>query len=241
MNSLGRFNQLIAELGELFPNDWWIKAYTGLSSENAKMFSDSANVYSDALDSLDDDSWGYLRNKAAEYFRQDTRRRGKQPFFNILNEVLAYQYLQLQGFSVSLLKAAHESGGGFVGKRPDISFTDGAQNFFCEVKTVNSSEEDLDRNKVKEIFSGNVYSELSLGFLNKLTSNIETSIKQLPQENARNLVYVIINFDDWVGLHYDRYQEQIKQHLAVSHGNTQVYCRAGVRERFYVHHVPTGA
>lgn len=168
MNSLGRFNQLIAELGELFPNDWWIKAYTGLSSENAKMFSDSANVYSDALDSLDDDSWGYLRNKAAEYFRQDTRRRGKQPFFNILNEVLAYQYLQLQGFSVSLLKAAHESGGGFVGKRPDISFTDGAQNFFCEVKTVNSSEEDLDRNEVKEIFSGNVYSELSLGFLNKL-------------------------------------------------------------------------
>ena len=98
--------------------------------------------------------------------------------------------------------------------RPDIAFTDGTQDFFCEVKTIGSSEEELDRYEAETIFSGDVYLDLSSGFLNKLTSDIETSIRQFPKENAGNLVYVIMNFDDWVGIHYDRYQEQIKQHIA---------------------------
>ena len=237
----GRFNQLIGELGEKFPDDWWIKAYTETSPEDKKMFSGTTTVYNNALTILDDESWEYFRGKAAEYFCQETERRGKQPFFNVLNEVLAYQYLHYRGFSVSLLQAAHESGREVKGKRPDMAFTDGTQNFFCEVKTIGASEEELDRYETEEIFSGDVYFELSSGFLNKLTSDIDTSIQQFPQKGAGNLVYVIMNFDDWVGLHYDRYQEQIKQHLTVSHSSTQVYCRAGVRERFYVHHVPTDA
>jgi len=87
-------------------------------------------MYSLALNCLDEKSWERLKRKAEEMFKENRSRRGKQAFFNILNETFAYQYLiTLGNTNVTLLSERKKH------KTPDISY--GSEVIqYCEVKTI---------------------------------------------------------------------------------------------------------
>ena len=129
------------------PDDWWITALNVIRDNEDDIFSDQLKIYSDSLDLLDEESWEIIRDKAATSFSQTIKRRGKQPFFNLLNEALAYEYLvEANCENVSLVK---EHG---KGKVPDIRFSKDGSDYYCEVKTIGTSEEELDRAEKEEIF-----------------------------------------------------------------------------------------
>ena len=102
-------------------------------------------------------------------------------------------------------------------------------------------EEELDRAEADEIYSAAVYYSLSDGFLNKLSSDINYAASQIPTSSSNNLIYVIVNFDDFVGLYYKEYEKQIRHHLSQAHESVQVYLRIGLRGKFSIQHRPRNA
>ncbi|WP_339726092.1 hypothetical protein [uncultured Paraglaciecola sp.] len=241
---MGRLRLLLLELIDVEPNDWWLNEVKSMLAGNDGVFFDlfkaELEIYDQALEVVDNDSWQEVRQKAAKYIKQDSQRRGKQAFLNILNETLAYKYLVDCGFhSVRVTTDCGLKGHKNKPKTPDIHFQVGDEMSYCEVKTIGKSEVELDRARADEIFSGAVYSTLSDGFLRKLSSDISDAIEQIPTKSMNNLVYVIVDFDDFMGLHYEKYEKQIRNHLREKHGYVQVYLRIGVHGRYYIHHKPT--
>ena len=103
---MNRFTLLIRELRNRFPNDEWLKNQDEWIEIHGEFFSQEIKIYSDALECLNQASWEILFNKAPALLKQNRPIRGKSPFFNELNETLAYQYLIECGFeNVQLLKA----------------------------------------------------------------------------------------------------------------------------------------
>lgn len=237
-----RLKHLISELKKTADDDWWLNEVSSIIEEDDDFFLDDLKVYGKALEVLDEGSWREFAKKAAGYIKQDSRRRGKQQFTNILNEVLAYEYLVSTGrSSVQFVPESAEGGSKNKPKSPDIQFLENGEKSFCEVKTIGVSEEELDRAEADEIYSATVYYSLSDGFLNKLSSDITYAASQIPTNSSNNLIYVIVNFDDFVGLYYKEYEKQIRHHLSQAHESVQVYLRIGLRGRFSIQHMPRNA
>lgn len=234
-----RFKHLVSELEKTAPGDWWLSEINSIIEGGDEFFLDDLKVYGKAIETLDEYSWREFAKKAKGYVKQESRRRGKQQFINILNEVLAYKYLVDTGCSSVRFTPDRLPGGSKnQPKSPDIQFWVNGEKAFCEVKTIGVSEEELDRAEADEIYSGAVYCYLSYGFLNKLSCDISYAASQLPTNSSNNLIYVFVNFDDFVGLHYKEYEKQIRHHLLEVHESVQVYLRIGLRERFSIQHRP---
>ena len=223
-----RFNNLILELAQLVPEDSWINNFVELQLEKDPAFSSSLRLYASALESLDPTSWGYLKSKACEAFRQTLPRRGKQPFFDILNEAIAYEDLHNQGLRPRFLPALHER------KQPDIELLTSSGTFYCEVKTINTSDQELARYENEEECSWDTYRRLDKGFMGKLSLDIGKAEAQFPHASPDNIIYIIINFDDWLGINYKRYQLSISEYLRKHHASSRVHCRAEVQGHFRV-------
>ena len=169
-----RFNQLVEELEECFPADWWLAS----RRESSRILDENSfpqiAVYDRALCALDDTSWAILSERAREVFSGPKGDRGKSQFFNLLNEALAYEYLMLKGFnSVRLLRANSKN------KSPDICCRGDSEIRYCEVKTIGVSDEELARTKAEDVFSSAIYSSLSHKFFAKLCSTIRAAKEQL--------------------------------------------------------------
>lgn len=227
-----RFNSLVLELAQLVPEDYWINNLVELQLEKDPAFSNSLRIYAHALESLDPCSWEYLKSKACEAFCQTLPQRGKQPFFDILNEAIAYEDLHDQGLCPRFLPSSHEL------KQPDIEFRTPSEVFYCEVKTINTSEQELARYESEEEFSWDAYRHLDNGFMRKLSLDIEKAEAQFPRASPNNIIYIIINFDDWLGINYKHYQLSISEYLRKHHEASQVHCRAEVQGHFRIIHTP---
>ncbi|WP_223521228.1 hypothetical protein [Pseudomonas sp. GL-B-19] len=224
------FNELIAEIEKKHPDDWWIKS----RRETESLFPDSfpqVHIYENALRILDSDSWLVLSEKSHLEFPGPRGDRGKYQFFNLLNEALAYEYLIAQELhNIRLMRTVPKK------KTPDISYEANGVARYCEVKTINVSQDELDKTSAKESFDGSIYYKLTPQFLNKLDSTIQIAVEQIQSFSPSGLVYVIVNFDDFSLDHYDTYQRQISEFLARSFPALEIIVRVGVLGTHYIRH-----
>ncbi|MEW8025806.1 MAG: hypothetical protein AB2803_19130 [Candidatus Thiodiazotropha sp.] len=228
-----RMEELLQLLLDKYQDDWWLNDLKIVIENEEDYLLDKLNIYSDALEVLDIESWVVIRDKVVIAFKQSTKRRGKQTFFNLLNEVLAYEYLTESKYqNVSLLR---EHG---IEKTPDIKFFNNETECYCEVKTIGVSEEELDRIEKMESFNDSIYFELGNGFIRKLSSTIEYAIDQLYPDTPHNIIYIIIKFDDFLNSYYETYKHQISEYLITMYPDNQVLIRAGLEKHFIHHHLP---
>ena len=167
------------------------------------------------LGALDAESWGDFRNRAARKLiaRQRQQGRGWQDLFDVLNEAIGYAYLVARGATdIQFLPE------GSV-KTPDLAASMGQTPLLCEVKTVNKSQDQAERDRrvtAGEIFVTDALTELPQNWLATLRDKIASALEQLngyDTKQATLVVFIAINFDDRIGDYHDRYFMQIDNFL----------------------------
>lgn len=167
---------------------------------------------------LDKDSWEFLKNKARPYLTtKQTNGRGWEQLISILNEVRGYVYLSDVGCSrIQFIPEAGKENH----QTPELQGELDSTIILCEVKTLFVSEDEVRRSRERE--AGTIENQLSTGFFKKLKSAIDKAQGQIKAykeenyesaENVRRIVYIIPNFDDFLGEYKANYYKQIDEYL----------------------------
>ena len=212
--------ELIRAASDAYPHDDFFASMdeTLKASSQARAF---YRAYDRALSYLDQHSWTELSRKAVAHFLDHREGQLKQGFFNQLNDAFAYQFLVRRGCSrVSVLREGKKS-------TPDIEYFVGNSRYYCEVKTIGISQDEIIRRESESTFDGSVYQELSTLFLNKLGSTLLLAHRQISSQGANGLVFVVAHFDDFTMSYYDRYREQLADFLH-KHEVSDVYVKVGL-------------
>ena len=169
----------------------------------------------DRLAALDDAAWQDLKKRAAPLFTKRSAGRGWRELFDILrSETRAFGYLQSIGCTgVHFITTTGQ-------KTPDLRASQDGRSVFCEVKTINISDEEAKR-RIRGRGHYSVVSsrrqDVSGGFLQKLRCTLAAAVEQLdaadPQRQAVRVIFTMLHFDDWWGDHQARYIAQIDEHL----------------------------
>lgn len=171
--------------------------------------------FENALEELDSAAWDFLKKEAFVWLtRWDKNQlRGQEQLFNILNQAKAYSYLKEIGCAdIHFIPRSNINGV----KTPDLSGVKDQAKVICEVKTINISEaEALLRSD--SLRTDDPCPKLEQGFFDKLVKDIDIAKEQIGSYSrgteARRIVYVIINFDDFWGECKEDYFQQIDQYL----------------------------
>lgn len=168
------------------------------------------------LAALDEGSWEDLRARAAEKLiaRQRSEGRGWQDLFDVLNEAVAFAYLNAIGAENLRFLPPDKTR-----KRPDIEGVIAQGRILCEVKTMNKSELQAGRDKL--VMAGQPVvtkspTTLPDSWLKKLAAKIGEALTQLradASDGVRMVIFVVINFDDRIGDYHDLYFRQIDEFL----------------------------
>jgi hypothetical protein len=172
------------------------------------------------LGKLDTAGWVDLRDRAVPRLIAPERSdgRGWQGLFDLFSKARAYEYLQEIGASdIHFLPCSKRRGA----KTPDLAASWEGSPLFCEVKTLNISQEAADQQRrvaEGEMVSSSTGSLLGAKYLVKLTNTLEHAVEQLdgadPTRTAKRIVFATLHFDDWVGDYQREYISQIDAHLA---------------------------
>ncbi len=172
------------------------------------------------LAGLDAVAWAHLKTQVLPLFESRDEVRGWQAAFDKLNEARAYNYLARLGYTeVTFIPVSSVSGQ----KTPDLQGKLGIKTILCEVKTINPSDlEAAARSAVAngQIVAGSTQGSLSDAFFRKLTATLvaaETQMKSYcPDGTARQIVYIILNFDDLLNQYVEDYLGQIQAYVAAA-------------------------
>ena len=165
------------------------------------------------LRGLDNVAWNWLKSEVASMFQQRHPIRGWQAAFDKLNQAKAYNHLVRLGCAdVKFVPESARSGQ----KTPDLAGFLGSTKVLCEVKTVNiSDKEAVARN---EMAGRGTQDRLPDVFFSKLRSTLETAKEQMvcyyPNDDAKRMAYIIVNFDDRLHQYVATYSEQLKSFVA---------------------------
>ena len=170
---------------------------------------------------LDDESWQILKDKALKHYRDHREGQKKQGFFNQLNEAFAYRYLTNKGFkNIRFIKEDKK-------KRPDIEYMLEGAKFYCEVKTLGISNDEISRRGSGSVYDGKVYNSLGEGFLNKFQKAVESAWTQIKELGPEGLVYILMRFDDIALDHYQNYRKQLMK-FSKRQGLKNLYIKIGI-------------
>ena len=187
------------------------------------------HLYNKALMVLDSESWEILKEKALQQYPNHRKGQTKQGFFNILNEAFAYRYLVCRGFhDVRLIKEG-------VRPSPDIQFAVHNTQNYCEVKTLNISDDEINRRISQNVIDGWVYVSLSDSFLNKFSEAVAKARKQIQAWGPSGLVYIIMIFDDIALDYYQNYRKQLIR-FAQNNGFENLFIKIGLRGNKRISH-----
>lgn len=180
-------------------------------------------AYEQAFLCLDSESWNILSAKAIEHYRQHRDGQLKEAFYNQLNEAFAYQYLQNQGYkNIKILDDSAKKK-----KIPDLSYEIMGKQFYCEVKSIGVSVDELSRSQSGESYEGSVYYSLHEGFFTKIKSKFDEATIQI-SEYGEGLIFIYIpRFDDFTHMYYNCYREQIIEFIN-SYEVIEVYIKVGI-------------
>jgi len=169
-----------------------------------------------ALQVLDPCSKKFMKDKVRKYLTKKRAGRGWHQLFDTLNEALAYKYLLSLGCSqVRLIPESPKKGE----QTPDLEGVLFSGKVLCEVKTINISKEEADIRASDIPIVQNTQIQLEKPFFDKLMSCIKKGEEQLisfnSDKNARLIIYIPINFDDYPFCEYkEMYFQQIDQFLS---------------------------
>jgi hypothetical protein len=171
------------------------------------------------LSALDAAAWTDLKTRAAVHLIARNREsgRGWQALFDVLSEARAFRYLKEIGCAdVGFVPRAKNKNM----MTPDLAATQAGRSVYCEVKTINVSQEEASRRRRiqnGEVVAGETCISVEEGFLLKLTGTLAHAVEQLdaadPGHAARRIVFTMLYFDDWVGDYQPQYIAQIDGHL----------------------------
>jgi hypothetical protein len=167
------------------------------------------------LQGLDLPAWQYLKKDVAPLLQRRHPTRGWQLLFDKLNHARAYNYLA--GVGCTTIRFIPESP--ITGeKTPDLEAQLGPTKVVCEVKTINISEIEATRRTRGGV--GSTEAQVSDGFFNKLTADLRNAKKQMDvyagSSDAREIVYIVVNFDDSLHQYVDDYKAQIDAFLSTN-------------------------
>lgn len=198
--------------------------------------------YARAIETLDAKAWEVLRQKAIRNFKSDTRARGKQAFFDHLNEAFAFRFLVQKGYKSVTFVPEDENlkKKGERSKTPDLRFVHAQLDRYCEVKTLNVSDEQRKRYKSTEVYDGSVYFELSTNFHSKLADDISKALDQFRSFGSDGIVYLVVHADDAALDYLGTYKKQIADFVRQEFPNVEVFVKFGVYGRRHLHVRPCG-
>ena len=216
-----RIREVITDIRNQFPNDSFFSEFESDLKINQTMIK-YYESYNRALMVLDNESWKILKEKALQHYLDHRKGQEKQGFFNQLNEAFAYRYLvNSKGFeNVQFVKEGK-------GKTPDIIFTVKSKQMYCEVKTLNISDAEINRRSTSSVCDGSVYKYLSNGFLNKFKYAVNSAWQQINTFGTNGLVYIIIHFDDFPLFCYQNYRKQLIE-FSEKQGFDYLFIKVGV-------------
>ena len=178
---------------------------------------------------LDAESWRDLKARLLPLLTVRDEKRGWRDLFDTLNETKGYAYLKSLGCAdVTFIKRQNK-------KTPDLGATLDGGRVLCEVKTINISQAEADRrDRVHrgEIRVFHVPVHVTPQFLQKVTSTLESAVRQLdhedPERTARRIVFTVLNFDDSVCDYQAEYIGDIDAHLLANRVTSAdlVFCPA---------------
>ena len=161
-------------------------------------------AYDRALSTLDKESWAILKNKALRHYLDNRNGRRKTGFFHQLNEAFAYRHLIKQGFhDVRFLEEEKKR------RTPDITYTDRGVQSYCEVKSIDISDREIERRKSSTVYDASVYFGLGDGFANKLRKVLSEAKQQIQSLGTQGMVYIVVDFDDFTLCHYKSYNKEL--------------------------------
>jgi hypothetical protein len=164
------------------------------------------------LEGLDVAAWRFLKEELTPLLTARHPQRGWQPLFDKLNQAKAYNYLKRnECVDVAFIPPSRNK----RQQTPDLKATQQSIPVLCEVKTVNISATEAERRVTGGV--GMTIAELHDGFFRKLGSDLARAKAQMEafdtNPSTRMIVYVIVNFDDFLHEYADRYREQIDSYL----------------------------
>ena len=164
-----------------------------------------------ALQGLDAHAWKQLKTEIVPRLTQRDEDRGWQALFDTLGEARGYAYLKLIGCTnIRFIPRAKEP-------TPDLEATIDSARLLCEVKTINPSAEEIEARR-NPLTVRSLPIDLTPHFLRKLGGKIAEARSQLlshdPQSEAKHVVYVNINFDDFFAECKESYFRQIDEYLS---------------------------
>ncbi|MBW8893375.1 MAG: hypothetical protein JF617_15090 [Burkholderiales bacterium] len=225
---------MFKELQEKFPDDLFLTNHDRKLRESRPLLRWQRS-YERALDVLDERAWNVVRQKAMQQFPQRTSDRGKQQFFEILNEAFAYRFLLRSGFEdISFVEEEDPRARrkkGQQAEHPDLQFFRNTSQIHCEVKTINRSNDQLKRDRsIGVVYDSSVF-ELGSPFFEKLGKTVSKATQQLAQFGTRGIVYLIIHPDDWTLDNIEEDKRQIKTFLKAKFPSTDIVAKFGVYGR----------
>jgi hypothetical protein len=157
----------------------------------------------------------HLKKDVAPLLQQRHPTRGWQPLFDKLNHAKAYNYLVRIGCTaIRLIPESPITGQ----KTPDLEAHLGSTKVLCEVKTINISEIEATRRTRGGV--GSTEAQVSDGFFKKLTADLGKAKKQMDayagSSDIRQIVYIVVNFDDSLHQYAEDYKVQIDAFLSTN-------------------------
>ena len=211
VSELPRLYELQEQLGSIPPWD----AYSFDAGDNPVALKHFRDLETD-LQGLDAKAWRVLKSEVIPLLTRRDGVRGWQPLFDKLNEAKGYNYLTRIGCTnVSFIPRASLQGK----KTPDLQGVLLSTEVLCEVKTINTSEDECTFRKgnfgVKSILV-----RLPVEFFNKLKSTLEVARNQMvaycQAADTRKIVYVVLNYDDILHEYESSYSAQLEEFVATS-------------------------
>lgn len=162
------------------------------------------------LSELDENAWDFLKKEAHPYLATHDPKRGWQQLITILNQARAYNFLKSLGCSNPRFVPRSAA------QTPDLEGELSGCKVLCEVKTINVSDEEATARRKGAVRT--IKDRLETGFFNKLRSALEAAKEQMEKysggTNARQIAYLIINFDDLLAEYKGKYFRRIDEYLA---------------------------
>lgn len=201
-----RIYELITAVKSHHTNDGFFDNFAEscqLSPDKRKQY----GIYNRAFMMLDDKSWLILKEKAIEHYYDHRNGQKKQGFFNQLNEAFAYRYLVNRGYNkVRFIKESKKKNN----RRPDIEYIVNKDKYYCEVKTLGISDDEIKRRGTGSVIDGSVYYSLSDSFLDiKFKGAVCDAWTQINQLGKDGLAFILMRFDDIALDHYYHYRKQL--------------------------------
>lgn len=148
-----------------------------------------------ALERLDTKAWKQLKEKALPLVTQKHPRRQWSQLFNHLYEAFGYDWLAKQGYTDIEFIARRDK----ESKRtPELFGKSKSSKAILEVKTINCSEQEIDRRKIFPPPVLDLTQGLSDGFKNKFLDDIRSAREQLEKFDVptdRKIVLIVIRTD----------------------------------------------